>query len=942
MDNSSELLNEDDLFDQLSSSPSINEEEIDFQYVYALRTFIATEEGQANAQKGDAMILLNDTNSYWWLVRLVKNSSVGFLPAEYVETPWERLARLNKHRNGEISLPASHIAASASKSLGKMFRSNRKKAKPKTVTFTTTLTYVSASEYDYSEDEADGEYEDEEEEQEQEQEQDDNNTNDGNELTNDTSNDYSTKPLNTNHNAPGDRIISIKERVGSYLADDSDDDGYAPPAPTITTNNAPAPLVINKVRDKPESSSEDAFDKAIRETEAASKEEKKKKSKFFFKRKDKNIQGEDLGATLLAEAEAQAAGVDPEEEKQARRRSLLRAKGSVEQIQTLKKIDSNASVELIPSPNSAAESGFNLFKRKPKKEERVPTPPSNSRGRPSLDTKPPSLDARRPSVDTKRPSFDTKRPDIVNNNNNNQSINHNQSSNAPLPNNRAPPFPGQQYPPDANREKPRDPRKGPLSPSSRMRSELERLSPEMRMRLKQNIHSNSSSPEPQSTPNFGPNNPPIRPGYPQSPHPLYSQKHGQVPPTGQGQRNASFEHSYPFPVTPKLRDSSLQSIGASSIQSESNFQVVPGAVSSHPIPQRLAPGQRPMAPLQPPQRYHKPDHRRQSVPVDQLHGEDEEWTRESMWDTKRKSAADLVDWYSVEKPQALKLDTSFGSDSSTSDLNSQTPKLVPQPHDLDDDDDHEFQSRDSGETVKPIDGDGSAVSAIFLEKPILPLSVSSDNLKAGSKKLVSVIDSEVEVTASRTITPPQRDHAYHHSSGGESLKPRDNNAFRPNSVNSDRCHSESTSGSAHQTPTTITTISERSHSSVSTSSPPFLGEDADESTSEQDETPLLLAHSPNGTRQEPINYWNGSTSSLSLTSDKTLQMSLKQTVMMEEKLAKAPIVERKPVPGPPQQQRLKMSNLNDLHPDIVPIFKDTSDRLGVLSSKLDELLKNYR
>ena len=54
-------------------------EDIDFEFVYALHTFIATVEGQANATKGDTMVLLDDTNSYWWLVRVVKDSSIGKL-----------------------------------------------------------------------------------------------------------------------------------------------------------------------------------------------------------------------------------------------------------------------------------------------------------------------------------------------------------------------------------------------------------------------------------------------------------------------------------------------------------------------------------------------------------------------------------------------------------------------------------------------------------------------------------------------------------------------------------------------------------------------------------------------------------------------------------------------------------------------------------------------
>lgn len=93
---------EDDMMDKISSSPSIDDEDIDFEFVYALHTFVATVEGQANAAKGDTMVLLDDSNSYWWLVRVVKDSSIGYLPAEHIETPTERLARLNKHRNIDV------------------------------------------------------------------------------------------------------------------------------------------------------------------------------------------------------------------------------------------------------------------------------------------------------------------------------------------------------------------------------------------------------------------------------------------------------------------------------------------------------------------------------------------------------------------------------------------------------------------------------------------------------------------------------------------------------------------------------------------------------------------------------------------------------------------------------------------------------------------------
>ena len=96
--------------DSLSSSPSIPDEDIDFTLVYALHTFLATVDGQASVVKGDKLLLLDDSNSYWWLVRVLKTQAVGYIPAENIETPWERLARLNKHRN--VDVRSNHLADS--------------------------------------------------------------------------------------------------------------------------------------------------------------------------------------------------------------------------------------------------------------------------------------------------------------------------------------------------------------------------------------------------------------------------------------------------------------------------------------------------------------------------------------------------------------------------------------------------------------------------------------------------------------------------------------------------------------------------------------------------------------------------------------------------------------------------------------------------------------
>ena len=95
---------DDDFNDEeLSSSPSIPDENINFDLVYALHTFVATVDGQATVHKGDNLVLLDDSNSYWWLVRVMASQEVGYIPAENIETPYERLARLNKHRNVEIT-----------------------------------------------------------------------------------------------------------------------------------------------------------------------------------------------------------------------------------------------------------------------------------------------------------------------------------------------------------------------------------------------------------------------------------------------------------------------------------------------------------------------------------------------------------------------------------------------------------------------------------------------------------------------------------------------------------------------------------------------------------------------------------------------------------------------------------------------------------------------
>jgi len=90
--------------DDSSSSLSVPNESMDFDLVYSLYSFSATVAGQASVIRDDSLFLMDDSNSYWWLVRVLRTQEVGYLPVNNIETPFERLARLNKHRNGGVRL----------------------------------------------------------------------------------------------------------------------------------------------------------------------------------------------------------------------------------------------------------------------------------------------------------------------------------------------------------------------------------------------------------------------------------------------------------------------------------------------------------------------------------------------------------------------------------------------------------------------------------------------------------------------------------------------------------------------------------------------------------------------------------------------------------------------------------------------------------------------
>ncbi|TQS38685.1 hypothetical protein Golomagni_00804 [Golovinomyces magnicellulatus] len=72
--------------------------------------------------------------------------TIGYLPAEHIETPSERLARLNKHRN--IDLASKMLGDQAERHQNSLIKAFRKRG-IKTVSFTDP-TYIEASDIDYS------------------------------------------------------------------------------------------------------------------------------------------------------------------------------------------------------------------------------------------------------------------------------------------------------------------------------------------------------------------------------------------------------------------------------------------------------------------------------------------------------------------------------------------------------------------------------------------------------------------------------------------------------------------------------------------------------------------------------------------------------------------------------------------------------------------------
>ena len=51
--------------------------DIDFSKVYAYHSFVSSQSGQVCVSKDEELVLLDDTNDYWWLVKCVRSDEVS-------------------------------------------------------------------------------------------------------------------------------------------------------------------------------------------------------------------------------------------------------------------------------------------------------------------------------------------------------------------------------------------------------------------------------------------------------------------------------------------------------------------------------------------------------------------------------------------------------------------------------------------------------------------------------------------------------------------------------------------------------------------------------------------------------------------------------------------------------------------------------------------------
>lgn len=94
---------DDDEMNEDEFQPLAPPEEIDPSKLYALYPFQGPDPSHCQLFQDQSCVLLNDQDSYWWLVKRCNDGKIGFAPAEILETFPERLARLNCWKNENMS-----------------------------------------------------------------------------------------------------------------------------------------------------------------------------------------------------------------------------------------------------------------------------------------------------------------------------------------------------------------------------------------------------------------------------------------------------------------------------------------------------------------------------------------------------------------------------------------------------------------------------------------------------------------------------------------------------------------------------------------------------------------------------------------------------------------------------------------------------------------------
>ncbi|KAJ2384843.1 protein phosphatase regulator, partial [Coemansia sp. RSA 2603] len=157
----------DNVNDDNESISSLVDEDVDFNYVYAMFHFPQMVEGQVTVDEGEKLTLLDDSNSYWWLVQNLRDNQMGYIPADNIETAFGKLARVNRRKNLKLCKPdPEHIMNSRVPTVANN-NGRRVVFNDKIVTDVFITEARSDDEYDeYDEDENFGyDYDDEEEEE---------------------------------------------------------------------------------------------------------------------------------------------------------------------------------------------------------------------------------------------------------------------------------------------------------------------------------------------------------------------------------------------------------------------------------------------------------------------------------------------------------------------------------------------------------------------------------------------------------------------------------------------------------------------------------------------------------------------------------------------------------------------------------------------------------